>query len=279
MPRECIGPYNRAATDEGDPVGVTIHDFRVTDAVLAVTEPDAGDVVYLGPAGNAAFPFVVSRKLSGPGGMYMDAVEIPGSDVDPITFIERKYELDGESIIQNVVDEFTDVSFPGPGTYKLRYYVYDDLLLETPFEVVQSDPPYGAVVPGPVDAALSKSTIAWLVVSQEDRTEITKPIWYGYDQGRVYVLTGKGEQEIPGLTGSSKHVRLIVRSKDVQSRVGEILCVSQTLPKDTDWERIAREILVGRRLNLRDGEKAVDRWKKDCEIVMLTPVIVPQGEE
>lgn len=254
-------------------MGVTIHDFRVTDMVLAQTDPDAGDVVYLGPAGNAAFPFVVWRRLSGPGGMYMDAAEVPSESPDPIAFIERKYELDGESIIQDVVDELRDVTFPGPGTYKLQYYVYDDMLLEIPFEVVQSDPPYGAVVPGPVDAALAKSTIAWLAVPQDDGTEVTKPLWYGYEQGRVYVLTGAGEQEIPGLTGSSKHVRLIVRSKDVQSRVGDVTCVSQTMRKDAEWDRIARDVLLGRRLNLRDGEKAPERWKSDCEIVMLTPVV------
>jgi hypothetical protein len=257
-------------------LGVTIHDFRVTDAVLAATDPDAGDVVYLGPSGKAAFPFVISRRLSGPGGVYMDAAEVPGPDVDPIAFIERKFELDGESIPQDLVDQLIDVTFPGPGKYTIQYYIYDDMVLEIPFEVVQSDPPYGAVVPGPVDAALSKSTIAWLVVAQDDGTEITKPIWYGYDQGRVSVLTGKGEQELPGLAGTSKHVKLIVRSKDVQSRVGEVLCVSQTLPKDKEWDRIAKDVLLGRRLNLHDGDKAVDRWKRDCEIVLLTPVVTPE---
>ena len=259
-------------------MAVTIHDFRVTDAVLAVTDPDAGDVVYLGPAGKAAFPFVVSRKLSGPGGVYMDAAEIPGPDMEAIAFIERKYELDGESITQEIVDELTDITFPGPGKYKLQYFVYDDMLLEIPFEVVQSDPPYGAVVPGPVDAALSKSTIAWLAVPQDDGTEITKPIWYGYDQGRVYVLTGSGEQDLPGLAGTSKHVKLIVRSKDVQSRVGDVLCVSQTLPKDKGWDEIAKDVLLGRRLNLHDGDKAPERWKKTCEIVMLTPVVAPGAQ-
>lgn len=254
-------------------MGVTIHDFRVTDAVLAKTDPDAGDVVYLGPSGTAAFPFVVWRRISGPGGVYMDAAEVAGPDVEPVAFIERKYELEGESITQDVVDELTDITFPGPGKYTLQYFVYDDLLLEVPFEVVQSDPPYGAVVPGPVDAALAKSTIAWLAVPQEDGTEVTKPIWYGYDEGRVYVLTGEGEQDITGLAGRSKHVRLIVRSKDVQSRVGDVACLSQTLSKDKEWDRIAREVLLGRRLNLTDGDKAPDRWKKDCEIVMLTPVI------
>lgn len=255
---------------------VTIHDFRVTDFVLAQTDPDAGNVVYLGPTGNAGFPFVVWRRLSGPGGMYMDASEILAPDGSSIEFIERKFELDGESIMQDVVDEFRATTFPVAGTYTLRYSIYDDAIADIPFDVVQSDPPHGAVVPGPVDAALSKSTIAWVAVPQPGG-EITKPVWYGYEAGRVFVLTGPGEQDIPGLT-EARHVRLIARSKDVQSKVGEVTCVVQVLPKDAEWDRIARDVLVGRRLNLVDGEKAVDRWRKDCQIVRLTPVIEPPSE-
>jgi hypothetical protein len=251
-----------------------IHDFRVTDAVLARTDPDAGDVVFLGPAGNAAFPFVVWRRLAGPAGWYMDAAEVLGPDGEPIVLVERKYELEGESVVQEIVDEVRDAAFPGPGTYTLRYYVYDDHVLDVPFQVLQSDPPYGALVPGPIDAALDKSTICWLVVPQADGTEARKPVWYGYADGRVYVLTGPGEQEVPGLTDAPT-VRLIARSKERQSKVGEVTCVAQVLPKDARWERIARDVLLGRRLNLRDGERAVDRWKRDCEIVQLTPVPEP----
>lgn len=254
---------------------ITIHDFRVIDGILARTDSDAGDVVYLGPSGGAAFPFVIWRRLSAPGGVYMDASEIVAPDGDIVNMIERKYELEGESIIQDVVDEIQDAHFPGPGSYTLRYYVYDDKLVDIPFQVVQSDPPHGAVMPGPVDAALSKSTILWLAYNDARGNEITKGVWYGYDQGRIYVLTGEGEQDLPGLIGDSKHVRVIARSKDVQSRVGEVTCVTQVLAKDADWERIAREILLGRRLNLPDGEKAVDRWKAGCEIVQLTPILEP----
>jgi hypothetical protein len=255
---------------------VKIHDFRVTDTVLARTDPDAGNVVYLGPKGNAAFPFVIWRRLSGPGGMYMDACEIVAPDGERIELIERKYELDGESIIQDIVDEVREATFPAPGAYTVAYYIYDDHYVDVPFEVVQSDPPYGAIIPGPIDAALSKSTIAWVAVPQEDGTEITKPLWYAYEDGRIYILNGPEEQEIPSLAGASTHVRLIVRSKDVQSKVGEIVCVTQVLEKDAEWERIAREHLIGRRLNLRDGEKAIERWKGNCEIVMLTPVLAEQ---
>ena len=252
---------------------VAIHDFRVTDTVLARTDPDAGNVVYLGPKGNAAFPFVIWRRLSGPGGMYMDACEIVSPDGERIELIERKYELDGESIIQDIVDEVRVATFPKPGPYTVAYYIYDDHYVDVSFDVVQSDPPYGAIVPGPIDAALSKSTIAWVAVPQDDGTVVTKPVWYAYEEGRVYILTGPDEQEIPGLAGPSKHVKLIVRSKDVQSKVGELECVTQVVPKDKEWERIARDLLLGRRLNLVDGEKAVDRWKSDSEIVMLTSVL------
>lgn len=250
---------------------VTIHDFRLTDKVLAEIDPEAGDVVYLGPRGDAAYPFVAWRRLSGPGGFYVDACHLVSADGDVVAATERTYELDGESVVQDFVDEFRGATIPGGGDYTLRYYVYDDHVLDIPVRVVQQHPPYGALVPGPIDAALSKSTIAWLAVPQEDGSEVTKPIWYGYEEGQVYVLTGPAEQEIPGLTRASG-ARLIVRSKDVQSRVGDVECIALVLAKDGEWERIARDVMIGRRLNLRDGEGAVDRWKKTCEMVQLTPL-------
>lgn len=251
-----------------------IQDFRVTDSVLAQTDPNAGDIVFLGTGAGAAMPFVVWRKLSGPNGVYIDAWDFVAPDGTVMGPWERSYEVDGESWTQDVVDEMRGIVFPGPGRYTTRYYEFDAQVLEVPFEVVAKDPPYGIVVSGPVDQALSKSTIAWLDVLQPDGTRANAAVWYGYENGRIFVLTGPGEQPIPGIEKAGQ-VRLIVRSKDVQSRVGEVDCTVEVFRKGPEWDRIARDILVGRRLNLPDGEGAIKRWQETCEIYVLTPVAVP----
>ncbi|GAC1417920.1 MAG: hypothetical protein NVSMB57_12720 [Actinomycetota bacterium] len=250
-----------------------IIDFRITDSILAQTDPNAGDVVYLGPHGTAAFPFVVWRKVSGPGGVYVDAFEIIAPDGTVEGPWERSYEVEGESWPMDIVTEVRGHHFK-PGEYTLRFYEFDDKILDTTFRVVQEDPPYGVVVPGPVDAALSKSTLCWIRVPQSAGEPKDYGIWYGYENGRIYVLSGPGEQQLPGLATAAQ-VRVIVRSKDVQSRVGEMDCTVELLPKNAEWDRIAKELLIGRRLNLRDGEAAAGRWRKECEIAMLTPVATP----
>ena len=45
-------------------------------------------------------------------------------------------------------------------------------------------------------------------------------------------------------------------------------------PKDPLFGRVA-PVLLPRRLNLRDGEEAVDRWRKECTLVELTPSSIP----
>lgn len=270
-----------------------LHDFRVTDRILAETDPDAGDVVFSGPKGTATFPFVVYRRLSGPGGLYIDACEIldPEGEIvatrrrrgKAVSVVEKqillswekKFELDGESVVQDVVDEVRGMRFPHPGEYTLRYSIYDDHVIDTPFTVMPQDPPWVAV-PGPLDASLSRSTIAWLRVRQPGGAEETKPIWYGYEKGKVFVLVGPGEQEIPGLTEATTAV-LVARSKEKQSLVAETECLSYVLDKDGEWDRIARDVMIGRRLNLTDGEKALERWRKECEMVALTPIPPPLG--
>jgi hypothetical protein len=266
---------------------VTIHDFRVTDRVLAETDGDAADVVYLGPSGNVAFPFVAARKLSGPGGTYVDAVEIVDADGRSLGVWEKKFELDGESKPRNLVTEFRAVRFPGTGTYSAEYSIYDDVVASFAFTVVKGDAPSAGIVPGPLDAALSKSTICWLAFGPSDAPTPERtgnptehpaysagkefPVWYGYENGRVYVLVGPGEQQVPGLLDAGT-VQLVARSKDKRSKVAEVECNVETLAKDAQWDVIARDLLVGRRLNLRDGDGATKRWRETCEIAVLTPL-------
>jgi hypothetical protein len=266
---------------------VTVHDFRILDRILAETDPNAGDVVYLGARGDIAYPFLVIRRLSGPGGVYIDALEIIDADGKTLGSWERQFELDGESKPRVVDNELRDVRFPAAGTYHLQYSIFDKVLATFAFQVLQQDSPAAGIVPGPLDAALSKSTIAWLsfapplerdperpaapVVVPRYEAKKEWPIWYGYEDGRVYVLVGPGEQEIPGLTDTAS-VRLIARSKDKRSEVADVECSVEKLQKDARWDVIARDLLVGRRLNLKDGDAAVNRWKKQCEIVVLTPL-------
>jgi hypothetical protein len=266
---------------------VTVHDFRVLDRVLAETDPNAGDTVFLGARGNIAYPFLVVRTISGPGGVYIDALDIIDADGKTLGSWERQFELDGESKPRTIETEIRDARFPDPGTYHIQYSIFDDVIASFPFKVVQQESPTEGIVPGPLDAALSKSTIAWLSFQEPreidperpaapvkvPRYEAGKewPIWYGYEEGRVYVLVGPGEQQVPGLLETSS-VRLIARSKDKRSEVADVECTVEVMPKDARWDEIARDALVGRRLNLKDGDAAVNRWKKECEVVVLTPL-------
>ncbi|MBI4729107.1 MAG: hypothetical protein HY775_06340 [Acidobacteria bacterium] len=270
---------------------VVIHDFRVTDKILAETDPDAGNVVYLGRTGTAGLPFVVLRRVSGPSGWYVDTCEIVGperhvvaerragarivetAERPVLASWEKKFEIEGESMPSEVVDELPTVSFPKPGEYVLRYSVYDEHLIDVPFSVLAEDPPYGVVVPGPLDAALSKSTICW-VTPLVDGARATQAVWYGYRDGRIHVLVGPGEQRVPGLTKASR-VLVRARSKEKQSLVAEVECTATVLAKDAAWDSLAKEAMLGRRLNLRDGEQALDRWRQTCEIVALTPLPTP----
>jgi hypothetical protein len=265
---------------------LTVRDFRITDRVLAESDPNAGDVVFIGSSGNSAAPFVCVRRLSGPSGHYLDAVEIVDADGKAIAIRETKFELDGESVEQTIATELRDVSFPGAGTYLAQYWVFDDVVGTFQFHVAQAPGAGAGIVDGALDGALSKGTIAWLSLEADTRDVGDTggavkqprynaghefPIWYGYEDGQIYVLTGEGEQQVPGLPDRTS-VRLLARSKDKRSLVADVECTVAKLPKDAEWERVARDILVGRRLNLRDGEGAVSRWRENCEISMLTPV-------
>jgi hypothetical protein len=122
---------------------------------------------------------------------------------------------------------------------------------------------------------LKKSTVVWIEVPGPGGTGgRAVPAWYGTLDGRVYVLTGGSEQRIRGLDEASQ-VLLSARSKDLQSLVTTVEASARVVPASDPLFNKLVSILLPRRLNLRDGEQAADRWRKECTLVELTPSAIP----
>jgi hypothetical protein len=94
------------------------------------------------------------------------------------------------------------------------------------------------------------------------------------EDGRVYVLTGPTEQQVPNLVASPE-VELVVRSKEVGSQIARVPATTRVIaPDDPLFEQIGRAGL-GKRLNLPDGDGALERWRRQCALVELTLRFTP----
>jgi len=160
--------------------------------------------------------------------------------------------------------------------HELVLLVDGDEVGRVPMAVLDEDPPWstgsGTAV---LDEALTKSTVVWVEVPGEGGTgDRAVPVWYGTLDGRVYVLVGGSEQRVPGLAETDRAV-LIARSKEQQSLVAEVEATARVVPPtDPLFARVV-PVLLPRRLNLRDGEQAAERWRKECTLVELTPSSIP----
>jgi hypothetical protein len=96
-----------------------------------------------------------------------------------------------------------------------------------------------------------------------------RPAWYVQQGQKLFVVKGEGEQELPGPRVGAT-VTLTVKSKDVKAAIGSLPCAVRVVTDEAEFERIAG-LGMGTRLNLRDGEAALQRWKDTATIVELTP--------
>ncbi|BEP12070.1 hypothetical protein acdb102_03810 [Acidothermaceae bacterium B102] len=116
-----------------------------------------------------------------------------------------------------------------------------------------------------IDEATKKSGLVWVTTSAG-----VSPVWLLWHEGSAYVLSGPGEQPCHGLEPGGG-ATVTVRSKDKGSRlVSWVADVSRLNPDTTEWTAIVPP-LMGKRLNLVDGEAAAARWARECLIHRLTP--------
>lgn len=116
-----------------------------------------------------------------------------------------------------------------------------------------------------IEEATRRSGLVWL-----DLPGGPRPAWHVWQDGAAYVVTGGLEQPLPGLL-DVRHVAVTVPSKDNRSRlVTWLAACTRIVPGSAKWRAVV-PALQASRLNLPDGERAVDRWESECTVVELAP--------
>ena len=226
----------------------------------------------LGELPSGSQPFGVHRIYKGAQGMYEEVLSIadPG---DRIIWesTPRRIELRGEmyeDLFRRTVDERIDITSVGEHT--LLFYLDGQIAGRVPVFI---DAPESVQAAGVLmeasEVALKKGSLLWLTIPQSDGSSLSRPAWYVQQGQKLFVLKGDKEQELPGLE-HAKRVMITVKSKDIKATIGELQAAVRVVDDADEFERIAN-LGLGTRLNIQDGEAALQRWKDTCTIVELTP--------
>jgi hypothetical protein len=217
-------------------------------------------------------PFGINRVYKGAQGTYEEVLVV--ADPDGVVLWEsepRRLELRGqmfEDLFRRQVRQRIPIS--SHREHSLGFLMDGQVVGRIPFFI---DAPESALAAGVVmeaaETALKKGSIVWLSIPQRDGSTLQRPAWYVQQGQKLFVVKGGEEQQLPGLEDASV-VTLHVKSKDVKAAIGEMQAAVRVVTDADEFERIAA-LGMGTRLNLRDGEGALQRWKDTCTVVELTP--------
>jgi hypothetical protein len=271
---------------EGSPMDVRLTDVYVADAKLVadgVAQPEDAMAVFAGRTGRGRLaPFTVRRSYTGAGGWYTEQLVLlaPNGDV-AWRGTAKPMTLRGSNKIDAFTEDVHGADVAYDDDHELVFLMSDgrgpfDEIGRVPIAVLDEDPPGAeASETAVLDEALKKATIVWIDVPGPGGTAGRPvPAWYGILDGRVYVLTGGSEQRIPGLVEAGL-VELVARSKEQQALVARVVADARVVPSSDPLFARVTQVLLPRRLNLRDGEHAAERWSKESTLVELTPTGVP----
>ncbi|MEV4106760.1 hypothetical protein [Nonomuraea sp. NPDC049695] len=113
-----------------------------------------------------------------------------------------------------------------------------------------------------IEEGAKKSGILWLTL---DRPRLA---WHAWHDGAIYLVTGGGEQQLPGLEALDQ-VHVTLRSKDNGARLVEFEAAASVVDQATAADAVA--VLAKERLNATDSEHLTERWARDSTVLRLTP--------
>ncbi len=242
--------------------------------LAAFEETGAADpaIKVLGELPSTSEPFGIHRVYKGAQGVYEEVLVLADPDGIVIWESEPRYiELRGEmfeDLFRRQVTERLDILSTDEHT--LGFYLDGALVARIPVFV---DAPQSARAGGVLleasEAALKKGSICWVTIPQQDGSEVSRPAWYVQQGQKLFVLSGETEQVLPNIENCDV-VTLTVKSKDIKATIGEMEADVRVVTDAEEYDRVAT-LGLGTRLNLKDGDGALERWKHNCRMVELTP--------
>ena len=226
----------------------------------------------LGELPGGSEPFAVHRVYKGAQGVYEEVVVL--ADPDGVVLWEsspRYIQLRGEMFEDLFRTQVTDrLEIASVEEHTLAFFLDGALQARIPvfIDAPQSVRAAGALTDA-AETALKKGSICWLTIPQPDGGNLRRPTWYVQQGSSLFVLTGETEQQLPNLEHCDS-VTVTVKSKEVKATIGEMQADVRVVTDDEEFERIAT-LGLGTRLNLPDGDGALQRWKERCRLVELTP--------
>lgn len=219
-----------------------------------------------------ARPITVVRDYRGPQGVYIETFVLRDRQGrERARSTARPIELDGPMFQNRFVSTLRDVVIEDPDEHEITFSVDGHEVGTIPVFIESG---YGGdarlAAEETFKKALKKGTILWLTVPQPDGTRHEQPVWFVYTDGKVYVVSGPTEQDVPHL-GEAEEVEITARSKDVRSRVSRLPAAVRVLDPDEPQYTTIVEQALPKRLNLTDPNEAAERWKAKCVLVELTP--------
>ena len=224
-----------------------------------------------------ARPIAVVRDYQGPQGAQIEHFVLTDSRGRVAAQSEpRRIDLRGEMFEDRFVDVLSSVRIERGDEHQMTFFVNDTEVASIPV-FVESGLGGDHVIAAKetFNKALSKGMVVWLtvddqVVAKGKHRPHSQAVWYVWTDGKVYVLDGPTEQQVPGLR-EAKGVTLTARSKDLRSRVSDVPATVTVIPNDSEQFGVIARMGLGRRLNLPDGDGALERWRANCTLLELTP--------
>ena len=256
-----------------------LHYAMVIDAeIWQASRIDAGlmDPVVRVPAlPGRARQVLVIRDYQGPQGTYVESCSISDRGGNRVWASEpRQIRLRGEMFEDRFTTAVTQLDLEHGDEHTATFFIDDDDVGSIPVFIESGeggDPRVAAEET--FSKALQKGAVVWLHVPAGDAKgakEHSQAVWYVLEGGKVYVFDGPTEQQVPGLTDAAE-VQLTARSKDMRHKVSHVPATVRLVPADDPLFTRIGQAGLGRRLNLPDGEGALDRWRRNCRLVELTP--------